>query len=86
LGKRQQNLYTPLNEGCVAGVMRKKILELVARNSDHGMQEAVLTQEILLQADEVFLTNAIAGIRWVKECRNKVYKNTMSGKIFALLH
>ena len=80
---KDNKIFTPpLNEGCVAGVMRKKILELATRNSDHPVQEAILTQEILLQADEVFLTNAITGIRWVKECRGKVYKNTISSKIF----
>jgi branched-chain amino acid aminotransferase len=83
---KDNNIFTPpLNEGCVAGVMRKKILELAILNSDFLIQETVLSQEILLQADEVFLTNAIAGIRWVKECRNKVYENTISGKIFAIL-
>jgi len=65
--------------------MRKKILELATVNSDHLVQEAILTQEILLQADEVFLTNAITGIRWVKECRGKVYKNAISSKIFTTL-
>jgi len=84
---KDNTIFTPpLNEGCVAGVMRKKILELPIRNSDHLIQEAVLTQEILLQADEVFFTNAITGIRWVKECRDRVYKSTISGKIFALLN
>jgi len=83
---KDNKIFTPpLNEGCVAGVMRKKILELVAWNSDHGMQEAVLTQDILLQADEVFLTNATTGIRWVKECQGKIYKNTISSKIFTEL-
>jgi len=83
---KDNNIFTPpLNEGCVAGVMRKKILELTTRNSDHLIQEAVLTQEILLQADEVFLTNAITGIRWVKECRGKAYKNTLNSKIFTAL-
>jgi branched-chain amino acid aminotransferase len=83
---KDNNIFTPpLNEGCVAGVMRKKFLELATLNPDYLVQESVLTPEILLQADEVFLTNAIAGIRWVKECRNKIYKNTISGKIFALL-
>jgi len=80
---KDNNIFTlPLNEGCVAGVMRKRILELPTRNSDHLVQETVLTQEILLNADEVFLTNAITGIRWIKECRGKVYKNTISSKIF----
>ena len=83
---KDEKIFTPsLSEGCVAGVMRKKILELTTWNSDFLIQETVLTQEILLQADEVFLTNAITGIRWVKECRNKVYKNTISGKIFTSL-
>ena len=80
---KDEKIFTPsLSEGCVAGVMRKKILELAKPNSDYFIQEAVLTQEILLQADEVFLTNAITGIRWVKECRGKIYKNTISSKLF----
>jgi branched-chain amino acid aminotransferase len=84
---KDNNIFTPpLNEGCVAGVMRKRVLELTTLNSNYLVQETVLSQEILLQADEVFLTNAIAGVRWVKECGNKIYKSTMSGKIFALLH
>ena len=80
---KDNKIFTPpLNEGCVAGVMRKKILELSTGNPDHPAQEHILTEGILLQADEVFLTNAITGIRWVKECRSKVYKNTISTKIF----
>lgn len=83
---KDNNIFTPpLNEGCVAGVMRKKILELTTGNSDHLIQGHILTEEILLQADEVFLTNAITGIRWVKECRGKVYENTISSKIFTTL-
>jgi len=83
---KDNKIFTPpLNEGCVAGVMRKKILKLATQNSDQLMQEAILTQEILLQADEVFLTNATTGIRWVKECRSKLYKNTISSKIFTTL-
>jgi hypothetical protein len=35
--------------------MRKKILELVTLNPDYLLYETVLSQEILLQADEVFL-------------------------------
>ena len=78
--------FTPsLSEGCVAGVMRKKILELTTNNSGLLVLESILTEEILLQADEVFLTNAITGIRWVKECRGKVYKNKISSKIFTAL-
>ena len=80
---KDEKIFTPsLSEGCVAGVMRKKILELPALDSGLFVQESVLTEHILLQADEVFLTNAITGIRWVKECGGKTYKNTISSKLF----
>ena len=83
---KDNKIFTPpLNEGCVAGVMRKRILESAILNPDHLVQENILTEDILLQADEVFLTNVITGIRWVKECRNKIYKNTFSSKIFTAL-
>lgn len=71
--------YTPhLNEGCVAGVMRKKILDLKL-----NVNETILTENDLLNADEVFLTNVITGIRWVKQCGNKDYHNNITSKVFA---
>ena len=83
---KDKKIFTPpLNEGCVAGVMRKKILKLATLNSDYPVQEDFLSLEILLQADEVFLTNAVTGIRWVKECRDKIYKKTIGSKIFTAL-
>jgi len=83
---KDNNIFTPpLNEGCVAGVMRKRILDLGTQNSDYLVQETVLTKDILLQADEVFLTNAITGIKCVKKCRGKVYNNTIGSKLFTAL-
>ncbi len=78
---KDENIFTPpLNEGCIAGVMRKKILDLGT-----VIRESVLTEDTLLNADEVFLTNAIMGIRWVRECQDKVYRNAVTTKIFAKL-
>jgi branched-chain amino acid aminotransferase len=75
------NLFTPpLSEGGVAGVMRKYLLEQVKGN--YPVQEALLTPEILEDADEVFLTNAIQGIRWVQTFRDKQYTNVVANKIF----
>jgi len=83
---KDNKIFTPpLSEACVAGVMRKKILELATHNSDFFVSESILTEDILLQADEVFLTNAVTGIRLVNKCRSKVYKNTISRRIFSAL-
>ena len=73
----------PLSEGCVAGVMRKKILSLPIQNPGINVKDSVLSESELLEADEVFLTNVISGIRWVKQCREKRYINRISSKIFS---
>ena len=76
-------IYTPpLSEGCVAGVMRKKILETQIQNLGFIVKESVLTESVLLDADEVFLTNVISVIRWVRRCREKAFSNKISSKIF----
>ena len=54
-------IYTPpLTEGCVSGVMRRHVMQTI-----EGIIEQPLTGEMLLDADEVFLTNAIKKVRWV---------------------
>jgi branched-chain amino acid aminotransferase len=81
-------IYTPpLSEGCVAGVMRRYLLQQI-RNTvrkdsfgGYGIQEKELSIEELIEADEVFLTNAVRGIRWVRQFRDKVYLNTQTLKI-----
>ena len=79
-------IFTPtLSEGCVAGVMRKRILDLAIRKKGFAVKEAILTETTLFHADEVFLTNVTSGIQWVKESRDKIYNNTISSKIFDVL-
>src|SRR5690606_10046155 len=66
-------LYTsPITDGCVDGVMRKKIIEIAQANRI-AVYEMSLTQSVLLGADELFLTNAINGIRWVVAYKQKRY-------------
>ncbi len=67
------NVFSPpLSEGGVGGVMRKYLLNTVS--GKYAIQEALLTLNQLLEADEVLLTNAVQGIRWVKACGNKEYR------------
>ena len=42
---------------------------------DHGIKvyETALTPQTLLQADELFLTNAVRGIEWVSSYKTKRY-------------
>lgn len=74
----QGSIYTPaLTEGCVGGVMRSAVIQLGKMN-DLQVIEAQISPEILKEADEVFLTNASSGIRWVMGYGKKRYFNEMS--------
>jgi branched-chain amino acid aminotransferase len=71
-------LYTsPIADGCIDGVMRKQILAIAAQNKILAFEQS-LTVHTLTDGDEVFLTNAIKGIQWVGQFKNKFYTNQKS--------
>lgn len=71
-------LYTPsLADGCVGGTMRMQIINLALENNIK-VYEYSLTPQNLLAADEMFLTNAIQGVKWVSGYRMKRYFHKMS--------
>ncbi len=79
-------LYTPpIADGCVDGVMRRKIIEIAQANRI-AVYEISTMQNVLLGADELFLTNAIAGIRWVVAYKQKRYFNDTSKKLIDKLN
>lgn len=79
-------LYTPgLSEACVDGVMRKVIIQLASSNAIQVI-ESPISIDRLIHADEVFLTNAIQGIKWVRTFRDNRYGNQMSTRLTELLN
>jgi len=80
-------ISTPaLSEGCVDGVMRRYLLERM-KQKDIGfkVKESIITINNLLLAEEVFLTNAIKGIRWVKQFRDRIYGNSISSLLAGII-
>lgn len=72
---KKNNIYTPsLDEGCMDGIMRKQILK-IAEKLKINIFEGMLNANVLLQADEVFLTNVVKGVQWVKTFKEKNYTN-----------
>lgn len=71
-------IYTPgMDEGCIAGTMRMHIINLAVT---HGIRvyECPILPQNLLSADEIFLTNAIQGVRWVGSYKTKAFRNETS--------
>lgn len=79
-------IYTPaLSEGCIAGVMRRFVIERL-KQSNFNITEKPISIEDLENADEVFLTNSIRGIRWVKQFRKRTYKNGLIQDIHKMIN
>ena len=77
---KNDTIFTPpLTEGCIDGVMRRYLLN---NKGSFTITERMLTTELLLDADEVFFTNAM-GIRWVENCGGKLFSQP---KMSAALH
>lgn len=75
-------IKTPgLSEGCVGGVMRKHLLAYL-RKENMPVQETGLSVQDVLEASEIFLTNAMYGIKWVKQLNESEYTCQLS----SLLH
>lgn len=71
----------PLSEGCVAGIMRRFLLRELPQYG-FTVEEKPLHIKDLKLADECFLTNAISGIRWVKDFEEKKFTNIMIQELF----
>jgi len=81
-----KQIYTPaLSEGCIAGVMRNVVMQ-TAKENNIPIIEAQINPEVLNEADEVFITNATTGIRWVMGYGKKRYFNEVTKSLSTLLN
>ena len=62
----------PTTEGCVAGVMREHLLGVMEANQIK-YNKTPISLEDLFSAEEIFLTNSISGVHWVKKYKSKEY-------------
>lgn len=85
--KKGNKLFTPaLSTGCVNGTIRR-IMPLLANQAGLELsEEAFIHPDILNDADEVFVTNAISGIQWVVAYNRKRYFYQTSQKLIWLLN
>ena len=78
-------IFTPaLTEGCVNGIIRKQIIELINKNSAYHIKETAISPFELLKADEVFLTNSIIDIQSITKYRKKEYATEKTKRLIKL--
>ena len=71
----------PILDGCIKGIMRKQVLELLKTMDDLTVQEVSISPFELQKADELFITNAITGIQPITQYRKKSFKTVICSRI-----
>ena len=73
-----------IDEGGINGIMRRVLIEKLPL-IDLQVQVTTLNVEELLDADELFLSNSIYGIRWVTQFKKQTYNNVNAKLIHKLI-
>ncbi|NNK86929.1 MAG: aminotransferase class IV, partial [Flavobacteriaceae bacterium] len=76
----------PLIDGCLKGIMRNQIIEIIGSDDDLDLDESSISPFELQKADEIFITNVISGIVPVSQYRKKTYSKDTSLSILAKLN
>lgn len=84
---KNQVIYTPSRtSGCIEGVMRAQLMKILKNEGWQIQEVAGGLLDDLLNADEVFLSNAIQGIQWVVGIKEKRYFCNKSKQLSLMLN
>lgn len=76
----------PLTDGCLNGIIRKQLIEIIQELDDFQMQESSISPFELQKADELFYTNAIQGIVSINKFRKKEYNTKSADQLIGKLN
>jgi len=71
----------PISTGCLNGIMRNKIIELVNGVNDYKIIEQNFSPYELISSNEIWVTNSISGIIAVTEYRKKYFTDRVCKNI-----
>lgn len=76
----------PKKDGCLNGILRKKLIEIVGKLEAYTLEEASISPFELQKADELFITNAIVGIQPITRYRKKNFETTVASDLLGKLN
>ena len=76
----------PINSGCLNGVMRNKIIELINKIPLFEIFEKDFSAYEIISSQEVWVSNSISGIIPVSQYRNKQFGNSVAKKVIDFLN
>lgn len=82
-----ETIKTPLiDDGCLNGIMRKQIIDVVLNSGDYVLDESSISPFELQKADELFITNIIVGVQPILKYRKKEFATKISEDILKRLN
>jgi len=76
----------PLSDGCIKGVLRKQIIDIIKLMPEYSIEEALISPFELQKADELFITNVIKGIQPVSQYRKRIFAHNVSKNLLSKLN
>ena len=76
----------PLSDGCLNGIIRKQLLEILEKDEHLELKEESISPFELQKADELFYTNAIQGIQSITKYRKKTYTTKVAKSLVGKLN
>ena len=76
----------PISDGCLKGVMRKQVIEVLKTFPEYELVEESVSPFELQKADEIFITNVIVGVQPVTKYRKKLFNTEVSKTILQKLN
>lgn len=76
----------PILDGCLKGIMRKQIIDIIKSLPEYTLEESSISPFELQQADELFITNVIVGIQPITKYRKKIFANNVSALLLDKLN
>ncbi|HET8735556.1 MAG TPA: aminotransferase class IV [Pricia sp.] len=77
---------TPLDGGCLNGILRKKLMGIIDKLESYDLQETPISPFELQKADELFITNSIMGIRPITKYRKKEFDTRVAKDLIGKLN
>jgi branched-chain amino acid aminotransferase len=76
----------PITDGCLKGILRKQLIEVLEKTSNYELKEESISPFEIQKADEFFITNVIRGIVPITKYRKKQFETTVARDLIAKLN
>ena len=76
----------PLSDGCLKGIIRKQLIEIINLMEEYTLEEASISPFEIQKADEMFITNVITGIQPVSKYRKKQFATNVAKALLQKLN